>query len=286
MNKIIGYKAPFDMFDGDIKKDTLYKPLASNNNKYYAAVDDDGHAIDGGKTNLPKEIVELWIPEYAPNYNIGDIVVSLKDVGSLRRVGEIFTVLNITDRGSVYYKPNAYGSSDEFRLATQEEVKQHRLDLLIEEAKKRYPVGTRFIGAHVPDQNHAISIVTNTEFKTGSTQSAGLTLTAMTDEGTYYSGKSKYGNTANDRIVYIDGRWAEIITIPEIRINGYSGLFLDDGVVFGCAKIAKEVFISLDELNRLKLHPSNREIEEVTIGKGSFTKDQIAEIAAYYNNIK
>lgn len=71
---------------------------------------------------------------------------------------------------------------------------------------------------------------------------------------------------------------------PDISINGYKAEFLDDLVKFGCAEIGKEVFINLNELNKLKLHKSNKEIEKVVIGKGTFTKEQIKEIAEYYES--
>ena len=280
---IIGYKAPYDMFGGDIEKDTLYKPLASKFNTMYAAVDANGKCIDSGKTNLPKEIVETWEAVYSPEFKVGDIVVSLRDVGDLRQIGDIFTVLGLTGYGSIYYREGTHGSSSEFRLATPGEIEGYKIDQLIAEARKRYPIGTRFVGAHVPDHKDAISIVTNTNFMTGSNQTARLTLTAMTNDGEYYTGPDGvHGNTSNVRIVYYDGRWAEIVTTPVIRINGYDAKFNEDSVVFGCARIGKEVFISLYELNRLKLHNSNREIESVTIGNGEFSKEVIKEIAEYY----
>jgi hypothetical protein len=67
---------------------------------------------------------------------------------------------------------------------------------------------------------------------------------------------------------------------PLITINGYKGEFFDTYVKFGCAEISKEVFIDLDTINEYK--HTNREVESVTIGKGTFTKEQIREIAEYY----
>lgn len=75
-------------------------------------------------------------------------------------------------------------------------------------------------------------------------------------------------------------------TYPDIAINGYKGEFFDGYVKFGCAKIAKELIIEMNNI-MLKSHPnSNREIESVTIGKGIFSKDQIKEIAECYLNKK
>ena len=72
-------------------------------------------------------------------------------------------------------------------------------------------------------------------------------------------------------------------TYPDITINGYKWTFYDRYVKFGCAEIDSDLFVTL---NKSKLIHSNREIESVTIGKGTFTKDQIKEIAQYYINKK
>lgn len=67
---------------------------------------------------------------------------------------------------------------------------------------------------------------------------------------------------------------------PNITINGYKGEFFDDYVKFGCAKIDKDLFIDLENLGG---GIGNKSIESITIGKGAFTKEQIKEIAEYYN---
>ncbi len=77
---------------------------------------------------------------------------------------------------------------------------------------------------------------------------------------------------------------------PNIIINGYKGKFFNEYVKFGCAKIHKNIFTDLNTLN-LDLKnadgvigmKSNKLIESITIGKGTFTKEQIKEIAEYYN---
>lgn len=73
---------------------------------------------------------------------------------------------------------------------------------------------------------------------------------------------------------------------PQITINGYTGEFFDWGVKFGCAEITKEDF---DELytcieNFGEGQRTNKLIQSVTIGKGTFSKEQIKEIATYYLN--
>ena len=73
-----------------------------------------------------------------------------------------------------------------------------------------------------------------------------------------------------------------------ITINGYKGEFFNDYVKFGCAEIGKELFIQINKfiLARFDCGISNKEIESVTIGKGTFTKEQIKQIAEYYLNKK
>lgn len=73
---------------------------------------------------------------------------------------------------------------------------------------------------------------------------------------------------------------------PQITINGYKGEFFDWGISFnsGCAKIQKEIFISLSKHIGQKFEYTNREVESITIGKGTFTKEQIKEIAEFYLN--
>lgn len=81
--------------------------------------------------------------------------------------------------------------------------------------------------------------------------------------------------------------------IPQITINGYKGEFFDWGVSFnnGCAKISKEAFIEFYRISKMfdkedcLIHDnSNRNLTSVTIGKGTFSKEQIKEIAEYYLN--
>lgn len=72
--KIIGYKAPFDLFNREVKAGFIYKPLASKNNKYYAPVNFEDK-VGLPHLNLPKEIVEQWEPVYEESYKLEDWVV-------------------------------------------------------------------------------------------------------------------------------------------------------------------------------------------------------------------
>lgn len=75
---------------------------------------------------------------------------------------------------------------------------------------------------------------------------------------------------------------------PQITINGYKGEFFDDYVKFGCAQIDKRFIIRIYNTNRDYSEGggtySNRMMESITIGKGTFSKEQIGEIAKYFLN--
>lgn len=58
MKKIIGYKSPFDLFEGNIKAGSIFKQLTSATYKT-----DEVGATQYSK-HLPKEIVENWEPVY------------------------------------------------------------------------------------------------------------------------------------------------------------------------------------------------------------------------------
>lgn len=59
--KIIGYKTPYDLFQGEIKKGTIYKLEDFPFSKNPYNTEGEGR---GGVTSLPKEIVESWEPVY------------------------------------------------------------------------------------------------------------------------------------------------------------------------------------------------------------------------------
>jgi len=78
---------------------------------------------------------------------------------------------------------------------------------LITEAKRRYPIGTKFYPAHL-NQKSEYCIVTNTKFELSNDA-----IHVLTDEGSVFDSnrQSKYGKTNYNRMVYCDGKWADII---------------------------------------------------------------------------
>ena len=84
---------------------------------------------------------------------------------------------------------------------------------LLAEARKRYPVGTKFHTAHADTDRYCIVTNENIGFDEGSIYS-------FTDDGGRWSTSSKYGNTHYNRILYFEGKWAKIVeeksfTLPE-----------------------------------------------------------------------
>ncbi len=72
--------------------------------------------------------------------------------------------------------------------------------------------------------------------------------------------------------------------VPDITINGYKAEFFDDYVKFGCACIAKiQIGLALDLINYNSSY-TNRTVNSITIGSGTFTSNQIKQIAEYYEN--
>jgi hypothetical protein len=90
--------------------------------------------------------------------------------------------------------------------------KSETTDNLLEQAKRMYPVGTKFYPAHVNVDSKSYCIVTNDRFYDYEDG-----ISALTDEGTSFSFSDslKYGTTTMNRNVYYKGKWAEIL-IEEI----------------------------------------------------------------------
>lgn len=75
---------------------------------------------------------------------------------------------------------------------------------------------------------------------------------------------------------------------PEIEINGYKAEFKEWGLDFnnGCATINKKCFIDLYDFFSDKSYTNqNKSITSVTIGRGTFTTDQIKQIVDYYKKL-
>lgn len=76
----------------------------------------------------------------------------------------------------------------------------------IEEIRKRFPIGTKFLPAHVKEEKAYYCIIVNDQFKIGEES-----ICALTDSGGTYTGPGKHGTTTLNRNVWHNGKWASII---------------------------------------------------------------------------
>jgi len=105
-----------------------------------------------------------------------------------------------------YFKPSTKKAYDE--------------QMLLQEIKKKYPVGTKFYPAHVKNtkKEGAYCVITNDKFRIEFNND----IYALTDENLAYSFDKKDGNNSYNRVVFSDGKYAEIL--PEIKkwdVNTY-----------------------------------------------------------------
>lgn len=270
--KIIGYKAPYDLFGGNIKANTVYKPVASKNNIVYAATI-DGKVVDGGRTNLPKEIVETWeaIYEEEKKYKIGDWVITK---GYYKEYDGIPLRINkINDSDCCYFdnpdNPNYnFGLCHIKDLAKEKEIENY----LIEEAKRRgFKIGIKFFNIERPSIIQSLSKFDFRYYLDG-------------DSLYGYAPIEEWGKGNSNPSIYKNGVWAEIVpNIPDISVNGCKAEFFDYYVKFGCAKIDKDLFIGLHNIVYMD-GTEYKQLTKVTIGKGEFTIEQIKQIVEHYNN--
>lgn len=123
--KIIGYKAPQDLFQGKVKKGMLYIP---GRDGYPQPTLEDGFVykckeVAGVIYHLPKEIVESWTPVYEEEFKVGDWVVELWKETPYKDVA--FQVTKIED-GKLHYNRSAgaHAPISSFRKATPEEIEK------------------------------------------------------------------------------------------------------------------------------------------------------------------
>lgn len=205
------------------------------------------------KSSSPN-FVKQHLVEKSPKYKVGDWVSFTSEVDKCIYTSKI---KDWTSHSYCVLENKQEPFKHLLRKATLEEIKDAEKDALLAEAKSKYPIGTVFKSAYSGN------------------------IREVTDEITIdsYSG----GLVSRGAFILYKDEWAEIITTPNITINGYKAEFFPTYVKFGYAEINKEVFIELAIIN--EYGNTNREVESVTIGRGVFTKAQIKEIADYYNNL-
>jgi rhodanese-related sulfurtransferase len=116
--KIIGYKAPFDLWREGVKAGSIFKKVSSASSSY--KTDDTG--FTEYSRHLPAEIVEKWEPVYEEVLKVGDWVMH-KNPSLSSFWAYAFPAAKI--EGKYLYKAggaNQYVT--DFRLATDEEIQQ------------------------------------------------------------------------------------------------------------------------------------------------------------------
>lgn len=122
-----------------------------------------------------------------------------------------------------YNSQHNFGKESILRKAEPHEIpvkskkESPNLDLL-EEAKRRYPVGTKFYPAHLSgeiEEDVYCIITDDTEFKF-----IGDSIYATVNGNTYFSAdQTKYGNTSYNRCLYNNKKWAEIVSSTESKLD-------------------------------------------------------------------
>lgn len=150
------------------------------------------------------------------NYPVGTVFKSVRFGKEVTVTSTNFTVDN---GGNIYINDTSiYYENEWAEIISNPEVKEETMTLL-EEAKKRFPVGTKFVPAHFLEKNdnYYCIIVEDGEFverKNGSIFQAinGI----IWDDGE--EDTSRYGNTWWNRMLYHQGNWARVIEEPKTRI--------------------------------------------------------------------
>lgn len=131
-------------------------------------------------------------------------------------------------------KPNKYRTEGNWCYTTDNSTSNHwelmpegfkSEDDLISEAKRRYPIGTKFRPAHTPDKDVLGYYCIVTEDSVFEKYGDQIVLT-VNGEYWIYRENPKYGNTDYNRIIYYQGKWAEIVSDGQ-GINTY-GLKVGD----------------------------------------------------------
>ena len=195
-----------------------------------------GH--DNWRTEEGVELVKEDIPEYDKCINtskslVGRYLKALVDypnAGSVLK-GEIGIIteeykgipLGVDFPSQKYYGINGitYKKGKSYELMPEGFKLE---DDLISEAKKRYPIGTKFRPAHVPG-----SVITEYCIVTEDSifeKDGGRIVLTVNGRRWVQRGNLKYGNTDYNRHVYYEGKWAEIVS-DEPEINTY-GLKVGD----------------------------------------------------------
>lgn len=270
----------------DMDKEIIGYKLKEDCEKYIPALDEvckcfsfGNHMFDIGSVYYEAfeeaGVLNLWFePIFKEKFKVGDWVMETWASSPYYNL-KAFRIIRINNEIAIYDRQGECKITlSNLRLATSEEIKK----TLVEEAVKRgFKGGVKIDKTPLNYSGTAV-------WTLGSSSSGFI----------YEPSRDELQWSASQDIVYRNGKWAEILpSYPQIEINGYKGEFFDNYVKFGCAEIHKNIFIDLNTLNKDLVNgdgvigmKSNRQIESITIGKGTFSKEQIKLIADHYLNKK
>ena len=107
----------------------------------------------------------------------------------------------------------------DFKVFNEEIIEETKEQKLIKEAYKRYPIGTKFIPAHILNDLNSFCIISDDSFFIFE----GSAITSVINSFSFFDNTNnpKYGNTTYNRVVFDDGKWAEIVeeTVKPLSIQ-------------------------------------------------------------------
>lgn len=145
------------------------------------------------------------------DFKVGDWIISLIDKTNFRKTGDVFQIVKFgTSQHMIYYTPNTWGDESTFRKALPYEIpnvkipKQTEKERLLEEAYRRYPVGTKFKSAC--DDNKVREIRPYNEGESLIWR-VNPSLTEVRSD----NGIKTFGEFCSNPTIYENGKWAEIV---------------------------------------------------------------------------
>jgi len=277
LNKIKGYISNIDLFGGIVPAGTIYvqKPF---NDILYVTANSKFVPTNNVMFNMPKEIVEQWEPIYEEYYDAKvsdwvyvsalDGIYRLMDIDSKKIIGKKQDDVDfmICVKQDEYHAINKYQVK---RLASDSEI----FDAAVKQANQDgFKIGSYVVDLY-PTTVPKLGKIKEFFINNYPIRKDTLVLWFTTEDGHSYV-------LYNDHNIPI---WKSSST-PIITINGLIGEFKGDEVHFGCATIHKNLFIHLSKSIIDSPTDGNRHVEGINIGKGTFTMEQIDEIAEYYLN--
>lgn len=167
---------------------------------------DDNITLSGSR-DIDISKVNNIARECSKKFSVGDVFLDLVHNKESTITKLYYTYYPLKDRFYINVTNDKGDQTQCIYMQGKYAEKPKKVIGLLEEAKNRYPIGTKFIPAHIETTDYCII---TTEYFKGSTESD--TIYAKLLDGTIHDVHPyKYGNTPYSRVVYHKGKWAEII---------------------------------------------------------------------------